>query len=153
MSQEEKTVKDFGGIKLCTGLHTTTPMFRWIVELNNGMIIFEDELPGMKGSWLRLKDVINRSDGSLTIVKMFFQIPDQKFEMPENMSGYYFVKKMEKDVTKNTEIKSYLMGYRSNSGPIFVLCWSGHFGLKIYEIDEKQAGFGLIRHKPECLSF
>lgn len=65
---------------------------RWIVSLNNGQVVFQDEgRPGLENSaWLRLKNYCESNNLYITGMSIGFR--SNRYNLESNADGYYFAK-------------------------------------------------------------
>lgn len=68
------------------------PENRWIASLSNGETVFEDNMPGLKNAWERLRDYVEENGLSLTQLRVQFK-NGSEVKLPPNQEGYFQKKK------------------------------------------------------------
>lgn len=79
--------------KICKVVDEHVQDLRWVVELDNGEVIYQDDFrPGLEqpSAWIRLGDYVR--ENNLKIVGMEFQFRSHKVVLERDAEGYYFAK-------------------------------------------------------------
>ena len=86
------------------------PSNRWIVNLSNGQVVFEDNRPGHDSAWIRLKKYVKENNLHITNIRLpaygknISVVPYRDNNGNPQISGYWHLKRSNSVLSLNSDV-------------------------------------------------
>ncbi len=127
-------------------INPNTPDIRFLVSLSDGRTVIQDNIPGVKSAWLRLKDFLHENpDITMTCIRL--QAPGgHDIAMPSGQKGYCYGNRQHRVIPGG---QSTYMGIGYYDGTKAAFRWFNITNFSSSFVEEKtkeKAGFFLIEN-------